>query len=296
MKFFHKLKEVDIDLTDAILGHSADKSIIYKEVDGEPIYLGYYFPKDYDRAEKYATFIFIHGGGWENRKIFDDQSHWQGDYLGYLARYYADKGFLCVSMDYRIIKKHGQMAGYELIDSYEDCCDAMDYILGHADEYGADANNMYLLGESAGGHLAGALITFSHHRMYKFRKAILVNPITDLYDEKWQNRVPIESTNLYLHDLSKKERTKFLSPLYRMNQDTCDVLLIHGESDTCVNPEHSKKFYGKMNVLGNKCELHFIEKTNHAFLLAEYSKERTACSIAIDIINKFVMGVKEDET
>lgn len=137
MRFFHKLKNNDIDLTNAIAGHSADQSIIYKKVNGEPVYLGYYFPPKYDRTRKYPTFIFIHGGGWASHKIFDDQPHWQGDYLGYLARYYADRGFLCVSMDYRLIKENGQTAGYELIDSYEDCCDAMDYIQRHAEEYGA---------------------------------------------------------------------------------------------------------------------------------------------------------------
>lgn len=286
MKFFHELKEVDIDLTDAILGHSADKSIIYKEVDGEPIYLGYYFPKDYDRAEKYATFIFIHGGGWENRKIFDDQSHWQGDYLGYLARYYADKGFLCVSMDYRIIKEHGQMARYELIDSYEDCCDAMDYILGHADEYGVDENNMYLLGESAGGHLAGAVATFHYDRQYTFKKAILVNPITHLEDE-WSQKVPKNSRHPRLSGLSFEKRAKFLSPLYQINEDTCDVVLIHGENDSVVNPEHSKRFYERMTRLSKPCELYLVEKTDHAFLLAEYYKSGLeACKIAIEILDR----------
>ena len=49
MECLHKTHEVNIDLADAIRRHSADESIIYKEVNGEPIYLGYYFPEDYDR-------------------------------------------------------------------------------------------------------------------------------------------------------------------------------------------------------------------------------------------------------
>ena len=42
---FHEIKEIDIDLTDAISRHSADECVVYKTVNGEPIYLGYYFPK-----------------------------------------------------------------------------------------------------------------------------------------------------------------------------------------------------------------------------------------------------------
>lgn len=284
MKFFHELKDNDIYLEDAIARHSADKCISYNVVEGEPIYLGYFFPKNYDRMEKYPTFIFIHGGGWASHKIFDDQTHWQGDHLGYLARYYADRGFLSVSIDYRMIKEHGQVAGYELLDNYEDCCDAMDYILQHADEYGVDTSNMYLLGESAGGHLAGAVATFHYDRKYSFKKVFLINAITEL-DEKWNECVPRASRHKRLAVLDFDERAKFLSPLYQINENIGDVVLIHGEEDTCVFPKHSEDFYDKMCALSKKCELHIIEKTHHAFLLAEYTGEIVACKVGIEIID-----------
>ena len=38
----HELKDRDLDLSDAISRHSADKTVAYKTVFGEPIYLGYY--------------------------------------------------------------------------------------------------------------------------------------------------------------------------------------------------------------------------------------------------------------
>lgn len=287
MEFFHELKDVDIDLTDAISRHSADECVIYKYVNGEPIYLGYYFPKKYDSAEKYPTFVFIHGGGWASHKIFEDQLHWQGDYLGFLARYYADKGYLCVSIDYRLAKECGQMPEYEVIDSYEDCCDAVDYVLAHADEYGANAHKMYLLGESAGGHLAGAVATFHYDRRYTFEKVFLVNAITDMCDKTWNGRVPEKSVHERLADLSMDERAIFLSPLYQVDGEIGEVVLIHGEADTCVLPQHSKKFYQRMCELSKACDLHMIEGTRHAFLLAEYYKNGLeACKIAIRIIDE----------
>ncbi len=288
MEFFHELKDIDIDLTDAIAGHSADETIAYKEVEGEPIYLGYYFPKNYDRSKKYQTFVFIHGGGWASHKIFDEQPHWQGDHLGYLARYYADKGLLCVSIDYRLLKELGQAAGYELVDCYEDCCDAMDYVLEHADEYGVDINHMYLLGESAGGHLAGGVATFHYDRRYEIERVFLINPITDLYDNAWNKRVPKESAHAKLADLSLDERANFLSPLYQVDEQIGDVILIHGEADTCVNPEHSKSFHRRMQELSKACDLHIIANTQHAFLLAEYTSNITACKMGVDIINQYL--------
>lgn len=289
MEFHHTLKNIDIDLTNAILRHSADESIAYKTVENEPIYMGYYFPKDYDRTKKYPTFVFIHGGGWGSHKVFDDQTHWQGDYLGYLARYFADRGFLCVSVDYRLIRKNGQMPGYEIIDSYEDCCDAMDDILAHADEYGVDVNQMFLLGESAGGHLAGAVATFHYDRQYAFQKIFLINPITDMNDERWGKMVPKQSTHEKLASLSYDECVKFLSPLYQVNEHIGDVILIHGEADEFVSLDNSTSFYKKMCSLSKRCELHIMEKTNHAFLLAEYCKYGLdACKMAIEIISSHI--------
>lgn len=285
MIFYHKLNDNGIDIKNAISRHSADKVIAYKEVEGESIYLGYYFPQKHSMDRMYPLFAFIHGGGWESRKIFDDQSGWQGDYLGYLARYYADKEFVCVSIDYRLAKNSGQTENYGIIDCYEDCCDAMDYVIDHADDYGIDIKQIYLLGESAGGHLAGGLAMFHHNRKYEFKKMFLVNPITHLYD-KWKSRVPLYSNHPNLCNLSVEERADFLSPLFHVNNDLCDIVLIHGQDDTTVNLEHSLKLYEKMIELERKCEIHLIEKTKHAFMLAEYYKNgMEACKIGIQIIN-----------
>ena len=286
---YYSIEEKELDLSHAISFHSADVTVAYKEVAGNPVYLGYYLPTDFDQKNKYPLFVFVHGGGWSSHMIFSDQSQWQGDYLGYLARYYADKGFVCVSMDYRLARDGGQAAGYEIIDCYEDCCSAMDYILEHAAEYGIDTEEMYLLGESAGGHLAGALATFHYDRSYSFKKAFLINPITHLED-KWKVSVPVNSSHPRLAPLSLEERAVFLSPLYQISENTCDTVLIHGQSDVVVDPDHSKRFYKRMTELAGTCELHLIEDTGHAFLLAEYTKQMNACKIGIEIIDK-VLGV-----
>ena len=289
-EFFHNLNETtEIELCNVIAHHSADKTVAYKNVDGEPVYIGYYFPQNYDKEGKYPVFVFVHGGGWSSHKIFADQEHWQGDYLGYLARYYADKGFICVSVDYRLAREWGQVENYGIIDCYEDCCDAMDYVIAHADDYGIDTQKMYLLGESAGGHLAGALATFHYDRKYSFKKIFLVNPITH-FEDGWKERVPVDSNHPSLAELSVEERAEFLSPLSQILESIGEVVLIHGADDKIVNPDHSRKFYNRMMEMNKKCELHLIEKTTHAFLLAEYYKHGLeACKIAIEIIDKSVM-------
>ena len=270
---YHRLTENNIDLTSAIAGHTADKSIVYKIVQGEPMYLGYFLPENFDCRENYPTFLMIHGGGWSTHKVFHGQEHWAGDYLGYLARYYAQKGFVAVSMDYRLIRKNGQEPEYGILECYEDCCDAVDYVIDHAADYGVDVDNMFLLGESAGGYLAGGLITFHDDRRYRFKRAFLVNAITDLHDEKWSWVIC-------------SQKRKILSPLHQVDRDTCEVILMHGEEDTTVDPKQSGSFYDRLQSLGITSELHIMKETRHAFLLAEYYQDIRACKLAIQIINE----------
>lgn len=288
MKYYHELHSVDLNLEPFISKHSADCNVTYKCVNGQPLYLSYYYPPNFSSANKHPVFIFIHGGSWESRKVFDDQPFWQGDYLGFLARYYAEKGFVCVSIDYRLVKENGQTEDNSLIDCYEDCCDAIAQIQATACKHGIDTGKMYLLGESAGGHLAACVSTFPNKRSCSFTTVFLVNPITDLNDPKWNGYVPIQSNHSKLRSLSVKERADFLSPLRRVDEHATVTVLLHGASDTCVAPVHSEAFYNKMCDLSRNCDLHLLSQTNHAFLLAEYTDNLNACKVAIQIIDSYL--------
>ncbi len=84
------------------------------------------------------------------------------------------------------------------------------------------------------------------------------------------------------------EFAEYMSPLFRITEDICPVVLIHGSDDGVVNPMHSVKFHDKLINMGKKCELHIISETPHAFLLYEYSRFKNSCKIGISIINKYL--------
>ena len=275
---YYDLENKNIDLTQAISRHSADRLVCYSMVNGEAVYLGYFLPDTFVHTCKYPTFIMIHGGGWSQKKIFEDQSCWAGDYLGYLARYYAKKGVVAISIDYRLIRERGQAKDYGLLDCCRDCSNAMDYIVDHAEEFSVDLQNMYLLGESAGGYLAAAMVTFQRSSFYSFKKVILVNAITDLRDEKWSWVVQA--------DKARHQNLQEISPVCQLNENICEVILIHGEKDTTVDLQQSLNFYQCMQNLDKSCSLHIIKETKHAFLLAEYYPNIIACYVAISIIDK----------
>ncbi|MEG0767655.1 MAG: alpha/beta hydrolase, partial [Clostridia bacterium] len=265
----------DLDFYPAIRAHSGDAQAIYKVVAGAPCYLSLYHPLRYDPARRrYPLLVLIHGGGWQGRRVFADQLHWAGDHLGFLARYYANQGFFCVSMDYRLMREQGQADGYELIDLYEDCMDAQRYIQAHASVWGIDTQDTTLLGESAGGYLAAAMLTLPNEDTGFFTNAILVNAITDLADEHWGNRIARNSAHPLLLGRDMAEKLTLLSPVQNIRPGVCAALLLHGAQDMVVSPHHSQLFYDRMVACGDSAELDVITGADHAFLLVEYMLEK----------------------
>ena len=289
MIYTHPLEEVNMDLLPCTAAHAGDEIVEYKKAEGAALRLSIYEPAGYGREKAYPAFFVIHGGGWAGHKIFEGEPGWQGDYLGYLARYYANRGIMGICIDYRLLQEGGQKEKYQLADLYEDCADGMDYILDRASALGIDTKSVYILGESAGGHLAGLLATKYRRAGFQFRRAFLVNAITDLCgDESWRKRVPRKSCHPELADLPQEEYAGYLSPLSHIRKGDCPVVLIHGAVDHVVKPAHSERFYEKKRSVGGECDLHWIQDTDHAFLLAEYTSNLIACKIGIRSIDGYL--------
>ena len=262
-----------MDFSRYIARHSGDRNVVYKEINGQKLLLSLFEPPEYSAERLYPLLVLVHGGGWQGRKVFADQADWAGDYLGFLARRYAEKGWLCACIDYRLMRENGQAAGYELIDLYEDCADATAWLKNHAAELRIDLARTAVLGESAGGYLAAALITLPMGDVSFYKSAILVNAITDLSDMRWGERVAARSAHPLLKEKSEAEKIALLSPTAHITAQTCPTLMLHGEQDSVVFPFHSVKFHDLLNACNVETELDFIEDTNHAFLLAEYMQE-----------------------
>lgn len=258
MIFHETPKHTGLDLSQSIQGHTADEVLTYKTAAGQPLLLACFYPPDYQPERSYPAIAMIHGGGWSSRKIFDDQSSWSGDHLGFLARLFALRGFLALSVDYRLLPDAG------IADMIEDCRDAVTYIRQRFAPETLD-----LLGESAGGYLAAAVDSFSEKP--QFQRVILANPITDLTLDCWSEFAPESARTV-------------LSPVLHIGAQCSPTLLIHGEADTTVSLEHSRRYHEAMQKAGIPCDLLLLKDTAHAFLLAEYYKDTAACETAVQWI------------
>ena len=101
--------------------------------------LAIYQPTDAGRHVRMPLIVDIHGGGW----VYGD--------LGinhlYCTRL-AELGFAVANVAYRLQPE------VNLRDQVQDLFAALRWLGEHADDYGFDPNNVFLTGDSAGGHLA----------------------------------------------------------------------------------------------------------------------------------------------
>lgn len=97
------------------------------------------------------TIISIHGGGWfyGSKKLY---SH-------YCLRL-AKRGFTVVNFDYRLAPEH------KYPSPLEDACNVLHWVQANAEAYHIDRNNLFLVGDSAGGQLAFQLLTMLANEKY----------------------------------------------------------------------------------------------------------------------------------
>ncbi len=283
MIHYHKLSPAQNTFSDDIARHSGDDVRVYKTVGDEPLRIALYYPPGYDPKNRYPLLVLVHGGGWQSRQVFEDQPCWSGDHLGFLARRYAEQGYLCASIDYRMMRENGQAQGYELIDLCDDCQEAVAYLKEHADEMGVDLERTAVLGESAGGYLAAAMVTLPWMDRDFFKAAIIVNGITDLTTPYWCTRLCPTSAHPRLKGLSFEEQKILMSCTSHITKDTCPTLLMHGTKDGAVPFFHSQKVHDLLQFADVPVRLDIMEDTNHAFLLAEYYQKLGKPLDALDI-------------
>ncbi|WP_316840118.1 alpha/beta hydrolase [Pedobacter gandavensis] len=99
--------------------------------------LNIFYPED--TLAKKGVIVFIHGGSWSGGK---KETYW------WLGRNLARKGLVAVMINYGLApdQQYAQMAA--------DCATAVTWVSEHIGNYGGDPNRIFLMGHSAGGHLA----------------------------------------------------------------------------------------------------------------------------------------------
>lgn len=265
----------------------------YKEPGGPEQELYCFKPAGMQPGDRKAAVVLIHGGAWVagSAEVFFPH-----------ARYFASRGAVAFSINYRLVKPEGPF----LAESLADCKSAMRYIREHAGEYGIDPSKVAVLGDSAGGHLAAALGTvpgFDDPRddlkvSATPQAMILCNPIVDMTQGDWIKFV-IAGKALDKHATAQEktptaeqlELGRKLSPLFNVRAGEPPTLLMHGLDDQIVTPDQAREFSAAMQKAGNRCELVLIEGARHAFVLPNYTAPEPMVVDAIRRADQFLVSL-----
>jgi acetyl esterase/lipase len=117
------------------------RDLPYAEPKNERQMLDVYAPTE---GKNHPVVLWIHGGGWKAGNKTGVQKKPQA---------FVDKGYVFVSTNYRFVPKVTvkEMTG--------DIAKAIRWIHDYAQEYGGDPNSIFVMGHSAGAHLAALVCT-----------------------------------------------------------------------------------------------------------------------------------------
>ncbi len=232
---------------DWTLGHTPDETLVYHEpAEGDPLKLDLFFPDNHEANQKRPCVVFFFGGGWSG----GDTKQFHG-----YSKYFASRGLVAVSAQYRTKKSHEASPD----QCVEDGKEAIRYIRRHAKELGVDPDKIIAGGGSAGGHVAAAVAmcpkidaTPDDAVSCLPNALVLLNPVYD------------NGPGGYGHDRVTAYWEE-ISPLHNIREGLPPTIVFFGADDPLVPAATIDAFQKKMTDAGNECESHVYEGQNHGF-------------------------------
>jgi acetyl esterase/lipase len=233
---------------------------------GKRARLDIYRAKDVD-LESAPVLVQVHGGGWTI-----GTKEQQGLLL---MNRMAQRGWVCVAMNYRLAPKHPFPA--QIIDVKK----AIAWTRENIASYGGDPSYLVVTGGSAGGHLAALAALTPGEAEYQpgFESADTsvagCVPFYGIYDLAGLTG---EKSAILLRDwflgprVFKKDPSKHLddfvkaSPLAHISPDAPDFFVLHGTNDSLVDVNQARAFVGALKE-ESKATVTYAEfpGTQHAF-------------------------------
>ncbi len=194
------------------------------------------------KRAKAPVVVVIHGGGWDS----GDNTQ-----LPELNSILANQGYAVVAMNYSLAPK------YTCPRPSEDVLSVLSYLKNHQEELNIDAEEVVLLGRSAGGQIA--LHTAYSSLPAQVKGVIAYYAPADMvwgYDHSFYDDI-LGSRKLmddYLGGTKEKypERYNESSPLFQVKAGIAPTLMIHGQKDNLVAFDHNLHLIEKLKPLGAK--------------------------------------------
>ena len=195
------------------------------------------------------AFVFFHPGGWSM-----GEPAWGYD----LCRHYAGKGMEAISFQYRL----SSIGGSSPVDALEDVRSAIRWTRKNANELKINPQKVIAGAISAGAHLATCAATLEGYDNPADDRSISSVPDALALQSACLNTVIVDDFALLLQG---REEPENLSPFHHLKAGMPPMCLIHGMADDLVPFESIKEYTDKSVAMGNRCDLHPFEGTDHFF-------------------------------
>jgi acetyl esterase/lipase len=186
---------------------------------------------------------------------------------------WAEFGFFAMSIDYRLV------GGSPAPAPYLDLCCAIRWIHAHADDYGIDPERVYLIGQSAGGHLVSLAATLGDGPFPKtggwdqarsdVHGVISVAGPYEVNTLSWGNLWTPVAGNV-------EEARRIASPLAHVSAATKPILIIHSDDDRSVPIQQAVDMVAKLKAAGVRHRFVHYADRGHMGLTEDVVKEARA--------------------
>ena len=196
-------------------------------------------------VEARPVVVFFYGGGW----VSGDRA----DY-GFVGRAFAARGFVTIIPDYRLVPQ------VRFPTFVEDGARAIRWVRDHVAAFGGDPTRINLSGHSAGSYIA-AMLSLDRHFLAGtgvdpsiIRATALLSGPYDFYPFTEQRGRDA---------LGQGPRPRETQPISFVRRDAPPMLLMHGTSDTVVQPRNSRRLAAALTAAGATAELKLYPGKSH---------------------------------
>lgn len=226
------------------------------------------FVPDQRAKSAHPVLIFFHGGAWRDG---------EREGYGFLGRAFAARGFVTVIADYR------KAPTVRFPAFVEDTASAIAWVHDNIDQHSGDANRIFLMGHSAGAHIAMMAALDPQWLAANDLKPEIVKGVIGLAGPYDFLPLTTESSKIALGQWPDLTETQ---PITYARGDAPPLLLLTGDKDTVVKPRNSKALADKIDSLGGKQLTKIYPGVDHADIVMAIARPfRQKAPVITDVVD-----------
>ena len=196
-------------------------------------------------GKKAPLLVFIHGGYW--RMLSKNES-------SFMAENMVDNGAAIAAVNYTL-RPHAT-----LDDIVAEVRRSISWLYHNGSDYDVDPERIYIAGSSAGGHLAGMVVSTGWHECFNLPSDVIKGGmlLSGLYDLE---PVALSNANEWME--LDPEAARRNSPVHFLPESGCPLIISYGGSETAEFKRQSEDYAGQWQAAGFELDCFELTERNH---------------------------------